>query len=1067
MGRVGTVCRLSGNGFLRFTAVRLFVFKSALLCCVQLAWTLAASSAQAQTHTITNCTEEALLSAMDHGGIVRFACDGTINLTRTLTNAFDTTLDGNGHAVTISGMGQYRVFYVTNNTHLTLLNVRITDGRSVSGGAGVYNDGGRLTILGCSFSNNLVQNFPWNIPTASVGSNVFGGALFNSGWASIANSSFVSNTAAGGIGGEGTNRSWTACGHGGNAGGGGNGFGGAIYNLGELVMSGCALFQNSAIGGAGGAGGRGGSGCIGGGDGGFGGPGGHGWGGGLFNSGVAHLVNTTFAANSGVGGPGDDGGSGGGTFSMYGGDGGDGNVGGSGFGAAIYDQTGACVLTNCTVALNTAVAGPGGRAGYGGSANYGNGASGIAGLPGQARSGGLDSNEASLLVNVLLSENLPENLAGSYIDAGHNLSSDNSDFTEPGSLTNTLPLLSPLASYGGPTPTLALMPGSPAIDAGDSFLSPAIDQRGEPRPIGQACDVGAYEAGRPDIVASPLGLWTPLGSGIELSAEAAGYSPLTYLWFFNATNLVAVTENPVLWLTNMQFSQSGEYTVVVTNQFGVTISSSARIEVFSRIVTRSGEDNLRAALSLGGIVTFTGDNTITLSRPLIIETNTTLEAGPHQIVISGGGLTQLFHVSTNVAFNVSGVKLTQGLGTNGGAIWSAGELRATNCVFSLNAAQGRPGDYQSWPPVGNPGLGGAVCSLGSFIAESCSFFGNAATGGRGTQDVGGPGGPAAGGAIYSVGALLLSRSVLASNSIAGGTGGIGRAGMAGGDQAWPGEPGGAGGNALGAAVFDAGEASLVNCTVAWNIVAGGIGGPGGPGGSVWHDGWHFTAPPGPNGAWGASQGTLYSTNSHLQVTNCTIAYNLCTFDPGSGQTISGALTHDSALMVNTILANNFPSNNSGLITDLGHNLSSDESCVFAGSGSKTNVDPQLGALADHAGPTFTVALLPGSPAIDAAEAALAPFTDQRGGSRSAAGAPDIGAYEYGSMPILSMARAGAGELELTLSEILVPTCRLQTSTNFTDWITVDTNSVGPDGTAAFRTAVDTNHLRKFYRIALP
>ncbi len=71
--------------------------------------------------------------------------------------------------------------------------------------------------------------------------------------------------------------------------------------------------------------------------------------------------------------------------------------------------------------------------------------------------------------------------------------------------TNANPLnalLGPPAWNGGSTQTHALLPGSPAIDAGNP-LTPggggfgacaAIDQRGVTRPIGSQCDMGAYEA---------------------------------------------------------------------------------------------------------------------------------------------------------------------------------------------------------------------------------------------------------------------------------------------------------------------------------------------------------------------------------------------------------------------------------------------------------------------------------------------------------------------------------------------------------------------------------------------
>ena len=51
----------------------------------------------------------------------------------------------------------------------------------------------------------------------------------------------------------------------------------------------------------------------------------------------------------------------------------------------------------------------------------------------------------------------------------------------------------------------------------------------------------------------------------------------------------------------------------------------------------------------------------------------------------------------------------------------------------------------------------------------------------------------------------------------------------------------------------------------------------------------------------------------------------------------------------------------------------------------------LGALGDYGGLTQTVPLLSGSPAIDAADPALAPAADQRGLPRDAL--PDIGAFE--------------------------------------------------------------------------
>ncbi len=79
---------------------------------------------------------------------------------------------------------------------------------------------------------------------------------------------------------------------------------------------------------------------------------------------------------------------------------------------------------------------------------------------------------------------------GSYASNGHNVVGDGScGATQPTDKPNTDPLLGPLGDNGGPTPTHALLAGSPAIDAGAGC--PATDQRGAPR--SGACDIGAYE----------------------------------------------------------------------------------------------------------------------------------------------------------------------------------------------------------------------------------------------------------------------------------------------------------------------------------------------------------------------------------------------------------------------------------------------------------------------------------------------------------------------------------------------------------------------------------------------
>jgi len=58
----------------------------------------------------------------------------------------------------------------------------------------------------------------------------------------------------------------------------------------------------------------------------------------------------------------------------------------------------------------------------------------------------------------------------------------------------TNPKLGSLASNGGPTKTMALLAGSPAIDVIAAAACPEpVDQRGVHRPQGPRCDAGAYE----------------------------------------------------------------------------------------------------------------------------------------------------------------------------------------------------------------------------------------------------------------------------------------------------------------------------------------------------------------------------------------------------------------------------------------------------------------------------------------------------------------------------------------------------------------------------------------------
>ena len=82
-----------------------------------------------------------------------------------------------------------------------------------------------------------------------------------------------------------------------------------------------------------------------------------------------------------------------------------------------------------------------------------------------------------------------------FVSGGNNIEDGTScGFTGPTDRQNTDPRLDGLANNGGPTDTHALLAGSPAFDASPAGRScPATDQRGLPRPIFAACDIGAFE----------------------------------------------------------------------------------------------------------------------------------------------------------------------------------------------------------------------------------------------------------------------------------------------------------------------------------------------------------------------------------------------------------------------------------------------------------------------------------------------------------------------------------------------------------------------------------------------
>jgi len=105
------------------------------------------------------------------------------------------------------------------------------------------------------------------------------------------------------------------------------------------------------------------------------------------------------------------------------------------------------------------------------------------------------------------------------------------------------------------------------------------------------------------------------------------------------------------------------------------------------------------------------------------------------------------------------------------------------------------------------------------------------------------------------------------------------------------------------------------------------------------------------------------------------------------------------MRVESVLVSGDPLNNcSGSLTSLGHNLDDGHTCGLNASGDLSDTNPLLGEPGYFGGPTRTVPLLPGSPAINHGENAGCPLTDQRGLLR--VDGCDIGAFEFYAARVL-------------------------------------------------------------------
>jgi hypothetical protein len=482
------------------------------------------------------------------GGTVTFqpGLAGTITLTTgELAITKNLTIAGPGAgALTVSGNHASRVLDIAAT--VTISGLTIADGMSSDVGGGIYNVGA-LTIVSSSISGNVAGH------RGGHG----GGGIYNAGGLTVTSSDFRDNSTVSGGGGGIDNVGTLSVSSSIFSGNSDFNVGGGIYNTGTLTIS-SSIFSANMDGGAAGGGGicnEVGTATItnstisgntaifnGGGILNFGGPMTisnstiSGNTAGSFGGGIAintlgsmlTITNCTISGNTSgeeAGGIAADGpviinySTISGNSSRYGGGGirvGDrltltnctlsGNSTGE-FGGGAIRNLGVTSITNSTITGNSASSAGGGLYNDNYSASTLSITSSTISANTAGTGGGLFTDQRPVSVtNTLVARNgasSSPDVSGTLTSQGHNLigiGDGGSGFLSTdlvGTTANPIdPKLGPLQNNGGPTQTMALLPGSPAIDAGDNAFTPGpYDQRGPgfPRIIHGVIDIGAFE----------------------------------------------------------------------------------------------------------------------------------------------------------------------------------------------------------------------------------------------------------------------------------------------------------------------------------------------------------------------------------------------------------------------------------------------------------------------------------------------------------------------------------------------------------------------------------------------
>jgi hypothetical protein len=351
------------------------------------------------------------------------------------------------------------------------------------------------------------------------------------------------------------------------------------------------------------------------------------------------------------------------------------------------------------------------------------------------------------------------------------------------------------------------------------------------------------------------------------------------------------------------------------------------------------------------IVTNTNDNGPGSLRQALADANDgdTIDATAIAGVISL--TTGQLLVDKSVTINGAGAGL---LAVDGNATSSAFQIGTgeTVTISDLTIRNGHSGSRGG----GIDNEGGSTVNI-----TNCTVSGNTAGGG----EISG-----FGGGIFNSGTLTIVNSTVSGNATVGISGG-------------------------GGGIVNNGTLTIVNSTVSGNTATQGAGiNNGGDAATVTITNSTFSG-----NAASAYGGACFNAAT-LQIVNSTFSDNSADFF-GGGILLIGPLEIGNTILNRGNSGANIDSFGEVTVTSLGYNLSSDDAGGhLTGPGDQINTDPVLGALEDNGGPTFTHALLPGSPAINAGNPGFTPppFFDQRGPGfdRVVNGRIDIGSFEVQS-----------------------------------------------------------------------